>query len=421
MARRVRHLTLLGPAIMAATAAVLPETLPRPERRRGGLPAALRTMGELVHDRSFTGYLLTGSFGFAALFAYIAGSSFILQEVYGASPQTYSLLFGLNSLGMVATGQLNGKLLLGRFPSHRVLATGLTVLAAAGVAWVPSPRPSPVSGGSPPPSPEIAGVVRAEGRQDHPPPIRQRPQRCQVGRPFTGHGDAPRHGLRETGRAPPTTSGESKKVAGQSPFAAGSKIATHSTCDVIGNTSSECSLRLSEAKGSAFVAFGHHGPRPGPYAGRRRAPGLEVAGHGMVVQRGRGGEHRQPDGGQQRGGDGLPADGGIRDGEQGEQRGESAGDGADEGEPGQTAEDDREPDAEDRPRGEAQPHPPRIRHHEHPLQYCFPPLDITGMKKAPRGPQRHRREHCRIKGVGWLKWPRICWTIGTDISVRRRP
>ncbi|MDX3113350.1 multidrug effflux MFS transporter [Streptomyces scabiei] len=129
-------LTILGLAVLAATAALLTETLPPPDHRHGGLPATLRTMRDLTGDRSFTGYLLTGSLGFAALFAYIAGSSFTLQEIYGASPQTYSLIFGLNSLGMVATGQLNGKLLLGRYPSHRVLSGGLGMLAAAGAALV---------------------------------------------------------------------------------------------------------------------------------------------------------------------------------------------------------------------------------------------------------------------------------------------
>ncbi|MFM9615613.1 multidrug effflux MFS transporter [Streptomyces niveiscabiei] len=127
-------LTLLGLAVLTATAALLPETLPADRRRRGGLPDTLRTMRDLVADSRFTGYLLTGSLGFAALFAYIAGSSFTLQEVYGASPQTYSLLFALNSIGMVATGQLNGKLLLGRFPSQRILTTGLAVLVTAGTA-----------------------------------------------------------------------------------------------------------------------------------------------------------------------------------------------------------------------------------------------------------------------------------------------
>lgn len=129
-------LTLLGLVILAATAAVLNETLPTAHRRSGGLPTTLRTMRDLLRDGHFTGYLLTGSLGFAALFAYIAGSSFTLQRLYGASAQTYSLLFALNSIGMVATGQLNGKLLLGRFSSHRVLATGLTVLGAAGTALV---------------------------------------------------------------------------------------------------------------------------------------------------------------------------------------------------------------------------------------------------------------------------------------------
>ncbi|MET7690553.1 multidrug effflux MFS transporter [Streptomyces sp. NPDC005483] len=129
-------LVLLGLAILAATAALLTETLPTDQRRHGGLPDTLRTMRDLVKDGRFSGYLLTGSLGFAALFAYIAGSSFTLQEVYGASPQTYSLLFALNSVGMVATGQLNGKLLLGRFPSHRILGTGLTVLGTAGTALV---------------------------------------------------------------------------------------------------------------------------------------------------------------------------------------------------------------------------------------------------------------------------------------------
>ncbi|PIM72697.1 MFS transporter [Streptomyces sp. JV178] len=129
-------LTLLGLAILAATAALLPQTLPAAHRQRGGLPDTLRTMRGLISDGRFSGYLLTGSLGFAALFAYIAGSSFTLQQVYGASPQTYSLLFALNSIGLVATGQLNGKLLLGRFPSHHILATGLAVLGSAGTTLV---------------------------------------------------------------------------------------------------------------------------------------------------------------------------------------------------------------------------------------------------------------------------------------------
>ncbi|MEH0425445.1 multidrug effflux MFS transporter [Streptomyces stelliscabiei] len=129
-------LTLLGLVVLAATATRLSETLPTTRRRSGGLPATLRTMRGLLRDSGFTGYLLTGGLGFAALFAYISGSSFTLQQIYGASPQTYSLIFAVNSLGTVATGRLNATFLLGRFPSHRVLAAGLALLGAAGTALV---------------------------------------------------------------------------------------------------------------------------------------------------------------------------------------------------------------------------------------------------------------------------------------------
>ncbi|MDX3799172.1 multidrug effflux MFS transporter [Streptomyces sp. AK04-3B] len=129
-------LTALGLVVLAATVPLMTETLPASRRRAGGLPTTLRTMRDLLREGRFTGYLLTGSLSFAALFAYISGSSFTLQRIYGASPQTYSLLFALNSVGLVATGRLNGTFLLGRFPTHRVLAAGLALLGCAGTALV---------------------------------------------------------------------------------------------------------------------------------------------------------------------------------------------------------------------------------------------------------------------------------------------
>src|SRR5262249_52212806 len=111
-----------------------PETLPPAERHGGGTAEALRTMRGLLADLPFTGYMLAGGFAFAALFAYISASPFVIQEIYGASPQTFSLLFGLNSVGLVAAGQVNGKLLVGRVSLDRVLAAGLTVIVLASTA-----------------------------------------------------------------------------------------------------------------------------------------------------------------------------------------------------------------------------------------------------------------------------------------------
>ncbi|ARQ72555.1 multidrug effflux MFS transporter [Streptomyces marincola] len=112
----------------------LPETLPAERRNGGGVPTALRAMGGLFTDRVFTGHLLVGSLVFASLFAYIAASPFVIQEIYGASPQTFSLLFMLNSISLVAMGQVNGKILVGRVPTHRIMAAGLLVITLAAAA-----------------------------------------------------------------------------------------------------------------------------------------------------------------------------------------------------------------------------------------------------------------------------------------------
>ncbi|MFD3700264.1 Bcr/CflA family multidrug efflux MFS transporter [Streptomyces sp. NPDC058646] len=111
----------------------LDETLPPERRHTGGVGAALRTMRGLLGDRVFAGYTLAGGFAFAALFAYISASPFVIQEIYGASPQAFSLLFGLNSVGLIAVGQVNGKLLVGRVGLDKVLAAGLAVAGASSV------------------------------------------------------------------------------------------------------------------------------------------------------------------------------------------------------------------------------------------------------------------------------------------------
>lgn len=65
--------------------------------------------------------------------------------------------------------------------------------------------------------------------------------RCETaGEPRGGNlQHAPRGELRKTGRAAPSPPERPKKTAGQSPFVAGSRIATHSTCDVTRNRSTQ--------------------------------------------------------------------------------------------------------------------------------------------------------------------------------------
>ncbi|MFI6444008.1 multidrug effflux MFS transporter [Kitasatospora sp. NPDC050543] len=129
-------LAALG-ALLAVTAVLgLRETLPPGLRQRGGLATTLRAMGGLLHNVRFLGFVLTSTFAFGALFGYISGSSVVLQQVYGVSPQTYGLLFGLNSIALVSVTQINGRWLAQRFTAHGLMAAGLGAAVAAGVALV---------------------------------------------------------------------------------------------------------------------------------------------------------------------------------------------------------------------------------------------------------------------------------------------
>lgn len=122
-------LAAVAAAILVATAGWLPETLPPERRQRAGQTAV--GFRELIHDRFFVAYSVVLGLAFAAMFSYIAGSSFVLQDIHGVSPQVYGLLFGLNALGIIACSQLN-RTLVGRVSLHRMLLAGVAAGAAAG-------------------------------------------------------------------------------------------------------------------------------------------------------------------------------------------------------------------------------------------------------------------------------------------------
>ncbi|MEU8701576.1 multidrug effflux MFS transporter [Streptomyces sp. NPDC048680] len=127
-------LTVVGILLTLVVWKWLQETLPAEERHTGGIGDALRTMRGLLADRVFSGYMIAGSLAFAALFAYVSASPFVVQEIYGASPQTFSLLFGINSVGLIAVGQINGKILVGRISLDKALGFGLSVIVLAATA-----------------------------------------------------------------------------------------------------------------------------------------------------------------------------------------------------------------------------------------------------------------------------------------------
>lgn len=107
------------------------ETLPEEARTRGGIRATLDTVRTTLGNRAYTGYLLTFCFAFAALFAYISASPFVMQNMMGLSSGTFSLLFGLNALVIVITSAAAAAL-AGRVAYRRMIATGLAAAVLVG-------------------------------------------------------------------------------------------------------------------------------------------------------------------------------------------------------------------------------------------------------------------------------------------------
>lgn len=126
-------LALTGAVLLAATVLIVGETLPAARRRRGGLGQTVRSFGALLRDPEFVRPALAGGFGFAAMFVYISASSFVLQKTYGLDPQQFSIVFGVNALGIALLGQGNARLLRSRTP-HVLLRAGLALCAAGGGA-----------------------------------------------------------------------------------------------------------------------------------------------------------------------------------------------------------------------------------------------------------------------------------------------
>lgn len=102
-------LAVVGAGILALTLQRFGETLPAEERTTGGLTRLLHDYRTLLSDRVFVGAVLNQGFLYAALFAYLSGATFVLQDIFGLSPLEYALAFGANSAGFMVFGHLAGK------------------------------------------------------------------------------------------------------------------------------------------------------------------------------------------------------------------------------------------------------------------------------------------------------------------------
>ena len=120
-----------GVFLLAATLTLLPETMPA-HAPGAALARFGRGFGTLLADRKFIVVAATGCLIASAMFTWIAGSSFVVQSVFGHSATVHGVVYAGTVAGFVVTSLVSARL-APRLGSFRLLAIGSVIAAAAGV------------------------------------------------------------------------------------------------------------------------------------------------------------------------------------------------------------------------------------------------------------------------------------------------
>lgn len=116
----------IGLVVLLSVIVGLPDTLAPENRSAGGMRDLTKTFKGLIRNKLFIGYAATQGLVGAGMFSYISGSSFVLQNVFSVSAQTYGFLFALNGAGLIIASQTTGRL-AARVGEKRLLAVGLLI------------------------------------------------------------------------------------------------------------------------------------------------------------------------------------------------------------------------------------------------------------------------------------------------------
>ena len=125
-------LSVCGGALLLATATLLPPTT------TSLAPSKVPAWRGVLGDKDFVRYTLAGGCAQAAMFAYIAGSPFVLIELHHVDAGHYGWFFGANAAALIVASQVNRRLLSTYSPqtvtrwSARAVVVVAVVVAAVG-------------------------------------------------------------------------------------------------------------------------------------------------------------------------------------------------------------------------------------------------------------------------------------------------
>ncbi len=124
-------LAAFGLLVLVANALFLRETLPASARHARGHSTVRQRYGALFRDRIYVGAVIIAGANFSALFAYLASSSFLFQDVYMLTAQQYGILFGINSVGVIVGVQSSSRMQKRIGPQWIIAGATLMQLTAA--------------------------------------------------------------------------------------------------------------------------------------------------------------------------------------------------------------------------------------------------------------------------------------------------
>jgi DHA1 family bicyclomycin/chloramphenicol resistance-like MFS transporter len=111
----------------------LPETLHRTSTDVSSIRRLIHDYRLLLSDRLFRIHLGIAASSFAGLFAWISGSPFIMQEIYGLSALDFSILYAAVCVGSLVGGTV-AAVIVSRIGLTKTIGAGAAIMAFAGVA-----------------------------------------------------------------------------------------------------------------------------------------------------------------------------------------------------------------------------------------------------------------------------------------------
>lgn len=123
---------LLGLVLCLIVFFALPETNTNKSKQPISVVSIVSGYAALLHHRGYRTYVALSALTYGGLFAFISGSSFVLQKVYGLGAIPYGLAFGGVVLGYIA-GTLIAQRIVGKRGLEGTIKVGVICLAAGGL------------------------------------------------------------------------------------------------------------------------------------------------------------------------------------------------------------------------------------------------------------------------------------------------